>query len=111
MGPDPKPLPRVRLPRKQWTSLWRQIVAGKYCRLCGERAETAHHIVARNKGGDDVGENLMEVCGDGTRGCHGRIEARDPETCAAVRTNLRGSELEYVLRKKGEAWLERRYPL
>jgi 5-methylcytosine-specific restriction endonuclease McrA len=107
---DFKEPPRIRLPRADWRSLWRQVVVGKSCRLCGERAETAHHLVPRSRGGDDVHENLMEVCGDGTRGCHGHIEARTGEARQQVRTSMTGAELEYVLRKKGAAWLQRHYP-
>lgn len=38
-----------------------------------------HHILKHPR--DDVRENLVMLCGDGVRGCHGHIEARDPVTC------------------------------
>lgn len=105
------PVERVRLRRHDWKSLWRTVVWNHDCRLCVERAETAHHLVPRNDGGDDVAENLMELCGDYTRGCHGDIEHWSTDTRRKVREHMTGAEIEYVTKKKGDAWLQRNYPL
>ena len=37
-----------------------------------------HHVSRHPR--DDVEANLVMLCGSGTTGCHGRVEARDPET-------------------------------
>lgn len=40
------------------------------CKVCGKRGATEkHHIKSRGAGGDDVEENLIEVC----RICHTKI--------------------------------------
>lgn len=40
------------------------------------------HVVPRGQGGDDVPENMVWLCGDGTRGCHGVLthHGRDGQT-------------------------------
>ncbi len=35
-----------------------------------------HHVLKHPR--DDVRGNLVMLCGDGVRGCHGRMEAHDP---------------------------------
>ena len=50
------------------------------CEICGRRAESTHHRKPRGMGGSKdpaahSAANLLRVCGDGTRGCHGAIEA------------------------------------
>lgn len=44
-----------------------------YCVACGRAAGSVHHVVQRGSPhfGDDVLENLVTLCGDGTTGCHG----------------------------------------
>jgi len=35
-----------------------------YCELCGARAHgEPHHVVTRGKGGPDISENLIQLCG------------------------------------------------
>lgn len=44
-----------------------------WCEICGEqRAETMHHRLTR-KFGPWSPSNIVHLCGDGTRGCHGRV--------------------------------------
>jgi hypothetical protein len=45
------------------------------CEVCGRPAHTVHHRVKRGQGGTWDPANLLSVCGDGTRFCHGWIEA------------------------------------
>ena len=50
------------------------------CEVCGRRAESTHHRKRGGMGGskDPAAHspaNLLRVCGDGTRGCHGMIES------------------------------------
>lgn len=57
--------------------LRRRVLArdGYRCRRCGQPAESVHHRLPRSRGGDDSPINLVSLCGDGTRGCHGMVEA------------------------------------
>lgn len=43
--------------------------------VCLGEAHTMHHRLKRSHGGDWNPANILHVCGDGTRGCHGWIEA------------------------------------
>jgi HNH endonuclease len=45
------------------------------CVICGGIDISIHHILPRGQGGDDVWENLAPLCGSGTHGCHGGVEA------------------------------------
>ena len=54
--------------------------SGDLCEVCGRRAESTHHRKPRGMGGSKdpaahSAANLLRVCGDGTRGCHGMIES------------------------------------
>lgn len=56
----------------------RQIIAercGGRCERCGQPQYTVHHRRKRSQGGTWAPSNLLAVCGDGARGCHGHIEA------------------------------------
>jgi hypothetical protein len=117
---DPKPLKRIVNPSAKPldpTPLYTGV-----CPLCGRLVNTdlsRHHVVSKGQGGDDVPENLVWACGDGTRGCHGVLTHRGrgdhgddfafvgrsllcyldhlPDVCA------------YVERTKYVGWLERYY--
>jgi 5-methylcytosine-specific restriction endonuclease McrA len=103
-APDPRPAKRiVDTSVKKALSAW-------CCRLCGDPNTTAHHLVPRSLGGDDVVSNLVLLCGSGTTGCHGLVEAHDPQALAQLRARLTDAELRYAIAKKGEAWLERYLP-
>ena len=88
------------------------------CALCGESFGTLslHHVLPKGAPyfGDDLEENLVMLCGSGTTGCHGLIEATDSETCFALGEHLwreRPDTLAYIRVKLGQpaasAWLER----
>ena len=48
------------------------------CRCCGVRpAESMHEIRPRSLGGKVSLENSIAVCGDGVRGCHGRLQRHE----------------------------------
>ena len=54
--------------------------SGGLCEVCGRRAESTHHRKRGGMGGSKdpaahSAANLLRVCGDGTRGCHGMIES------------------------------------
>lgn len=78
-SPDPRPLRRKVATSAQWRAL------------------------------HDVADNLVPLCGTGTTGCHGLVEAFDPWACSTLAANLTDAEVAYVADKKGAGFLERRY--
>lgn len=86
---DPKPEPRVRDP-----GLLRELhLEWKECALCGSTDKLSLHHISKHPR-DDVRGNLVMLCGSGTTGCHGKIEARDEETLFALG--------RYILRSRGD---------
>lgn len=45
------------------------------CELCGRQGLGVHHRLKRSAGGTWSPANLLRLCGSGTTGCHGRVEA------------------------------------
>lgn len=86
------------------------------CRLCGAAANvrglTRHHLVPKGQGGDDIDENIVPLCGDGTRGCHAEVEYRTAGYRQRLRAKLSPDEYAYIIDKKGASWLNSRsgYP-
>lgn len=109
--PDPRPRRRRVLDRPAYTRLVRALLwRERECELCGKRkAESAHHAVSRKQGGDDIIENLVALCGDGVRLCHGEVEA-SRSARSRLRPKLRPEVVAYIIERKGEAWLDRKYP-
>jgi hypothetical protein len=67
-----KPEGRIKDPE-----LLRQLhIAWRECSLCGATGRLSLHHINRHPR-DDVRGNLVMLCGSGTTGCHGLIEARD----------------------------------
>lgn len=117
--PHPKPPKRV----VDRDAVREKLLSDRSCRLCGKRGKitvigdrtyvaglSGHHIVPRGQGGDDVPENIVPLCGDGVRGCHGEVETNKRWIRVTLRSHLREDEIKYVIGKKGWAWMERRYP-
>lgn len=104
---DPKPPKRVKASKKQW-EMWHDQLVLMPCALCGRRATNWHHLSKHPR--DDVPANLLALCGSGTTGCHGRVEARDPVALAGIRDVLTAQQLAYLLDTKGEEWLRKVYP-
>lgn len=50
-----------------------------YCERCGQRGTTIHHRKKRSQGGVWSPENCVALCGHGTTGCHGWVEAHPAE--------------------------------
>lgn len=92
---------------RTWTELRSEKLFGERCRCCGARADSLHHLVSRSRGGDDVADNLVPLCGDGTRGCHGSIERRTYGALHALALNLTDGEYAYVVGKLGEGAMGR----
>lgn len=71
-----------------------------------------HHVVSKSLGGDDVEENVVSLCGDGTKGHHGLIEAHDGETCrlfAAALQQFDSAAYAYAVERLGELRFLNRY--
>lgn len=130
-SPDPKPArsaggigrPKSKRPRRfrtvastsQW-DLMREAKLGP-CLVClwtgAEQLlpSSLHHLVSKSLGGDDVEENLVSLCGDGTTGHHGLVEAWDGETCRALAAAVQqydGAAYAYGIEKLGELRFLRR---
>lgn len=98
---------------------WAQIADAKQgpCRVCGAAPPNElHHLVPRAIGGDDRNANIVPLCRD----CHRLVTDRDPQACAALRSNLLtthsrkaedGDEYAYAVETLGEARFDERYPV
>lgn len=123
--PNPKAsvlAPRVKKYRrkpatpKQWAALHSE--KNGPCRLCAKPGPSQlHHVIPRDRGGDDIAENLVPLC----QPCHQKVELRAPAVCAALIESLwrdgpdpgpRGGpkdEYSYAVEKGGEDFAERIY--
>lgn len=72
-APDVKLARRVRDPRAVAAAR----LSGPECAACGAPAGSIHHVLPRGQGGDDVGANLVPLCGHGSDGCHGAVHGID----------------------------------
>lgn len=118
-GPDPKVKPRgeKRSGRKKDAAPARRAHLQRLpCVVCGDSASPSqHHVLPRGQGGDDDDANLVTLCGSGTTGCHGLIEANDidvrRELGAYIKAN-RPDVVAYVQgklgKRQGADWLRRR---
>lgn len=111
MRTDPKPLRRVRVASGSREAL--EVYAkvhhrGSRCRLCSSPRVTAHHLVPRSRGGDDVRDNLIPLC----HSCHEEFEhgRQRPLFAAQIRAALEPGEVAYIIKRAGEGFLERYYP-
>lgn len=113
VAPIPKPPGRDRASQSQWTILRRHFEFEPCC-SCGGKPVTLHHICPRSQGGGDVVENLVPLCGDGTRGCHGLLESHGngwERVAASVRQYVivDNTRRHYQEDHAGESF-NRRYP-
>lgn len=71
--------------------------------MCGVTGPlNAHHVLSRARGGDDVVENLLLVCGSGTTGCHGMYHAGSHAVAKAIGEALSPAHIKYLLKRLGE---------
>jgi hypothetical protein len=110
--PDWKPRKRITLSNREYLKLARSVLARyRTCELCGKRrSESCHHAVPRGKGGDDVWENMVALCGSGTTGCHGEVET-SREARHRLRDEMRDETWIYIVERMGVDWADRRYPV
>lgn len=124
MIPFPKPDAPKRLGKAAWKKLRDRACERGVCVGCleyvGPRRLSAHHILGRDLGGDDVAENLVPLCGDGTSGCHGTYENRETGWEKIADRIRREIEIDahrvlYLVHKRGidgaRAFLDRYYPI
>ena len=78
------------------------------CRVCGadrlDRNEL-HHLIPRDRFGDDVADNLVPICPD----CHAGIHNRNKAHVVALLSGLTDAEYAYAIDKGGEGVFERVY--
>lgn len=70
-----------------------------------QEPSSLHHVVPRDRRGDDVAKNLISLCGTGTTGHHGLVEAGDRETCRLLADHIQQNEPDtyaYAIGKLGE---------
>lgn len=114
--PDPRPPRRLKAVPAEWAVIGEHF-ADACCVACGEgRDVSLHHITPKSQGGDDVIQNLAPLCGDGTRGCHGKLEGHAPgweRVAAAVRVYVltNRDRCTYAVSKVGWERFSKRYPL
>lgn len=107
--PDPKPTStKGNRPRRTIDPY--AIVEAKLtypeCAACGIRGANGHHVLPKDKGGDDVIENIVTLCGTGTSRCHGAhhgnpYEVRLPGPPVAPSPTLLFPEGTFVFRDGG----------
>jgi hypothetical protein len=109
LTPDPKPRPRIR----DRGASQRKLLRDPWCRVCGQRATSGHHLLYASGGGDDLEDMIVPVCGSGTTGCHGKLHAGDRQARRRLGRSLRPAEVLAVLKRlgpdRGIDYLRRRY--
>lgn len=112
--PDPKPPERVRdkALMKTLHLEWRECALAAYAEDVCVAVLSLHHVLKHPR--DDLRENLAMLCGSGTTGHHGKMEAHDHDTeeaFAAYLLSERTDTLLYLGRKLGGqaavAWIDR----
>lgn len=104
--PDPKPglRPRKRIRVVDPKAITNARIMMPSCALCGQRPVTAHHVVPKGSPhfGDDVIENLVTLCGHGTRGCHGDVEHKRSATLGQLGVHLSAQRPDVVAYVRGK---------
>lgn len=78
------------------------------CERCGSSEQgSMQHIVKRSQGGGWTPSNIVRLCGDGTRGCHGWAEAnpRDAQRDGFAREST-GPVVPVLHAVLGPVWLD-----
>lgn len=103
-------------PRKVDKKVTSSRPSGQSCVLCGDPAQSKHHVLPRSQGGDDVAENLVWLDGSGTTGCHGDVEARRGDARKLLGQHIKANRpdtVAYVKAKLGDVagadYLKRHY--
>lgn len=89
---------------------WQAIAAERQgpCLVCGTKPPNElHHILPRDRGGEDKAKNICALC----RICHDRIELRQPDAVRKFLAALDDDTYAYVVTNGGEDVWERVYGL
>ena len=90
---------------KQWQAIHAEKCDG-LCRICGAPGlHDAHHLIPRDRFGDDIPDNIIGLC----RECHGGIEHRNRAHVNELLSSLTDAEYSYAIEKGGEDVFERVY--
>lgn len=82
--------------------------SNRMCERCGTApADSKHHRLKRSHGGQWTPSNIVDLCGDGTTGCHGHIEHHADEARAAG-FNLRTGQDPRAVSLRHGAWPDSR---
>lgn len=104
---------------QEWAEYRRR--KGDRCRVCGAPNASLHHLLGGSWRSDEL-DNLVPLCGDGTRGCHGIYTSRMTgvsldgtrrtweQVADRIRRSLTDGERLYIVERVGDTGLERRYP-
>jgi hypothetical protein len=117
--PDPPPPPRVKDPElmealhREWLECALVMTDAPRCIGGLIDGRSLHHIHRHPR--DDVRANLVMLCGDGVRGCHGAITENEPETCRLLGRHIREQRPDtfaYLTQKlrgsiQADEWLRR----
>ena len=115
-GKGKKPYRRKVAGRKRWEQI-RDAKLGPcvVCRWLGQEQKsesTLHHAVPKDRNGADCESNCVSVCGSGTTGHHGELEAGVQATCQAFAAAIQefdGEAYSYCIDKLGEDGFLRLY--
>lgn len=108
---DPRPTGRLRDPQL----LRRLHLEWDCCAICGlsDTRLSLHHVLKNPR--QDIREAIVMLCGDGVAGCHGKIEANDPEALAELAQHIvdeRPDVIDHLIDRLGEVpawyWINRR---
>lgn len=114
-----KPLPKTaQLARKERRyrrkvaspKQWQAIAADRQgpCLTCGKPSPNElHHVLPRDRGGDDTAKNIVPLC----HRCHELVEMRWPEFVRAFVGSLDDDTYAYAVTNGGENVWERVYGL
>lgn len=112
--------------RRAYAALRESVLLGEDGRVvacaarCGARAESVHHLLGGSRRAN-VLENLVPLCGDGTRGCHGVYTTHHRlgtgrtwlDVATAIRETLEEQypdRIAYLVAEVNETGLDRLYP-
>lgn len=96
---------------KQWQAIQAAKAGPCRCAYVHHHAGTCagpiqlHHLIPRDRHGDDVADNLVPVC----QHHHELVERRRPDVVRALLSNLTDSEYAYAVETGGEQVWERVY--
>ena len=108
-APDPKPDARIVATREEWTEITR--VKFGLCRAgSADRTLDYAHLVSRAQRGDDTADNIIPLGHEAHMLYHDHGKGWE-HVAHQIRASLTPDELAYVLRKKGQDWLDEHYGL